>query len=283
MCNNRARSPLGADDAVRRGVSVAGWAGRHSSSPTVVTFLDAHLQPLAAEPVIIALIGASALVLAAAGLALYGLRKAGSRREPTPAPGHRSPPDAGLRFTGAPPTPAVQPGSLGRIDRLADVLDRSRRLIAAEERVAHELACAGGWVVERYVLVGTRRVPFVLLGPGGVFMLCTTDGAWTMYDLEVLSRLGDELRERLPGYRGRVEAVVCLAFDHAEPRAWYGGADSGGRGGWVLGVDQLLPWLSGSEPQHGLAPDDLRRIATEAGPHWRRRSTPRLPISGSAG
>ena len=109
-------------------------------------------------------------------------------------------------------------------------------------------------MVERYVLVGTQRVPFVLLGPGGVFTLCATDGAWTLYDLEVLSRLGDELRDRLPGYRGRVEAVVCLAFDHAEPRAWYGGADRGGRGGWVLGVDQLLPWLYGWGPEHGLAP-----------------------------
>ena len=176
-----------------------------------------------------------------------------------------------------------RPGSLGPIDRLADVLDRSRRLIAAEERVARELACAEGWVVERYVLVGTRRVPFVLLGRGGVFMLCATDGAWTMYDLEVLSRLGDELRGRLPGYRGRVEAVVCLAFDHAEPRAWYGGADRGGRGGWVLGVEQLLPWLCGWEPEHGLAADDVSRIAVEAGPHWRRRSTTRLPVSGNAG
>jgi hypothetical protein len=114
-------------------------------------------------------------------------------------------------------------------------------------------------------------------------MLCASDGAWTLYDLEVLSRLGDELRERLPGYRGRVEAVVCLAFDHAEPRAWYGGASSGGRGGWVLGVEALRPWLSGWAPEHGLAAEDVSRIAAGAGPHWRRRSTTRLPVSGNAG
>ena len=176
---------------------------------------------------IVALVGASALVLTA-GLALRGLLQ-----DPLVAAPHAGGPSTARRrvralaSSSAPPTSAVAPAALGAIDRLADVLDRSRRLIAAEERVARELACAGGWVVERYVLVGTRRVPFVLLGPGGVFTLCATDGAWTLYDLEVLSRVGDELRDRLPGYRGRVEAVVCLAFDQAEPRAWYGGADSG--------------------------------------------------------
>ncbi len=144
-------------------------------------------------------------------------------------------------------------------------------------------ASVDGWVVERYVLVGTRRVPFVLLGPSGIFTLCATDGAWTLYDLEVLSRLGEQLRDRLPGYRGRVEAVVCLAFDDAQPRAWYGGADRGGRGGWVLGIDELLPWLHGWGPEHGLAADDVARIAVEAGPHWRRRSAARLPVSGNAG
>ena len=102
----------------------------------------------------------------------------------------------------------------------------------------------------------------MLLGPGGVFTLCATDGAWTLYDLEVLSRLGDELRDRLPGYRGRVEAVVCLAFDHAEPRAWYGGADRGGRGGWVLGVDAAAA-VAGrlGSPSTASAPSDVSRIA----------------------
>jgi hypothetical protein len=251
-------------------------------APTVVTFLDTHLQPLDADAGIVALVGASVLVLIA-GLALRVLLKTRSSPRPTPGPAHSAPPRASVRIASARPTLAVPPTALGAIDRLADVLDRSRRLIVAEERVARELASAGGWVVERYVLVGTRRVPFVLLGPGGVFTLCATDGAWTMYDLEVLSRLGDELRDRLPGYRGRVEAVVCLAFDHAEPRAWYGGAERGGRGGWVLGVDQLLSWLGGWEPEHGLGPDDLLRIQAAAGPHWRRRSSARLPVSGNAG
>ncbi len=229
-------------------------------------------------PVIVALMGAAAL---AVGVALRSVR-AGSRRRP----GSGAPNSLqrwGVGGSGVPLTLDVQPAALGAVGRLADVLDRSRRLIVAEERVARELAGVDGWVVERYVLVGTQRVPFVLFGPGGVFTLCASDGAWTLYDLEVLSRLGDELRDRLPGYRGRVEAVVCLAFDHAEPRAWYGGAERGGRGGWLLGVDHLLPWLYGWGPEHGLAAEDVSRIAVEAGPHWRRRSTARLPVSGNAG
>jgi hypothetical protein len=245
-----------------------------------VTVLDLYPHQLASTPVLVALVGASMLAM---GLALRRARTSRSRRRPGGSAALNSrPPLSAARCA-----PAVisggAPPALGAVEDLTDVLDRSRRLVAAEERVARELACADGWVVERYVLVGTRRVPFVLVGPSGVFALCATDGAWTLYDLEVLSRLGDELRDRLPGYRGRVEAVVCLAFDHAEPRAWYGGADRGGRGGWVLGVDQLLRWLSGWGPEHGLAAVDVSRIAVEAGPHWRRRSTARLPVRPGAG
>lgn len=191
-------------------------------------FVDQHLPLFAVEPAIGALIGAGILVQAA-GLALRSSLKTGSRsRRPTP-PSEPSLPH-GLRVASARPASAARAATLGSVDRLADLLDRSGRLVAADERVARELASAGGWVVERYVWIGAQRVPFVLFGPGGVFTLCATDGAWTMDDLEVLSRLGDGLRGRLPGYRGRVEAVVCLAFDHAEPHTWHGGVNSGGRG-----------------------------------------------------
>jgi hypothetical protein len=78
-----------------------------------------------------------------------------------------------------------------------------------------------------------------------------------------------------------VAAVVCLAFDRAEPRIWHGGAEHDGRGGWVLGIDQLLPWLSGWTPE--LGDEDLVRLRAAAGPHWRRRATARLPLSGSVG
>src|SRR3954454_14910576 len=187
----------------------------------VVTVLDLHLLSPASAPVIIALTGATA---PAVGLALRSLLRRQSSGHPGGSAAEDSPPPC-LASSAVGAGPGVEPGALVAISRLAEVLDRSRRLVAAEERVARELACADGWVIERYVLVGTHRVPFVLIGPSGIFAVCATDGAWTLYDLEVLSRLGDELRDRLPGYQGRVEAVVCLAFDQADPRAWYGGAD----------------------------------------------------------
>jgi hypothetical protein len=241
-----------------------------------VTVLDLHLLPPASATLIIALMGAAAL---AVGLGLRSLLNRPSPRHPDGSAAEDSP----ASCVASSDVRGRQPAALVAIDRFADVLDRSRRLVAAEERVARELTRADGWVVERYVLVGLHRVPFVLIGPSGIFALCATDGAWTLYDLEVLSSLGDELRDRLPGYRGRVEAVVCLAYDRANPRAWYGGPDRGGRGGWVVGINQLLPWLHGWGAELGLAPGDVSRIAVEAGPHWQRRSTPRLPASGNAG
>jgi hypothetical protein len=125
-----------------------------------VTLLDAHLQPLTVDPVIVALVGESVLVLIA-GLALRGLLKARSSHRPEPGPAHSAPPRASARIASAPPTLAVAPAALGAIGRLADVLDRSRRLIAAEERVARELASAGGWVVCRQQCVSTDPLSVV--------------------------------------------------------------------------------------------------------------------------
>lgn len=240
-----------------------------------MTVLDPHSHLPALAPVLVAFVGAAML---AVGMALRNGLRARSRPADAGASPEHAPRGTSVdgRSSG---TSGHQPPALAAVAGLADVLDRSRRLGAAEERVARELAGADGWVIERYVLVGTQRIPFVAVGPGGLFALCATDGAWTLYDLDVLSCLGEQLRERLPGYRGRVEAVVCLAFDDAEPRAWYGGAEHGGRGGWVLGVAQLRSWLDGWDPERGLAADDVSRIACAAGPHWRRRSTPRLPAS----
>jgi len=174
--------------------------------------------------------------------------------------------------------PPVSVRCLGR------VLDEGRRLNAAEERVAGELAAlpAGLWLVERNVWLGGRRIPFLALGVRGIFVICATDGAWTLRDLHVLCELGDDARRHLPGYDGPVHAAVCLAFDAMKPRSWYGGLDERGRGGWVLGLDWLHPWML-SQPEHGLLGGDIRRLDEAAGPFWERRSTVRLPATRNAG
>ena len=168
---------------------------------------------------------------------------------------------------------------------LAHTLDSSRRLLAAEERVAAVLAelPVSFWLVERNVFVGSRRIPFLALGATGVFALCPSDGAWTIDDLAVTSDVAGRVREQLPGYAGPVLGAVCLAFDDLSPRTWFGGEPQQGRGGWLLGLDWLLPWMFGFEPEDGLRRGDIHRLHETSGPSWNRCRTARLPAARHRG
>ncbi|MBE2318380.1 hypothetical protein DVA67_020530 [Solirubrobacter sp. CPCC 204708] len=171
---------------------------------------------------------------------------------------------------------------LGSIEHFARMLDRSRRLVAAEQRVGQELGTlrGAGWMVERNVITGAHRVPFILLGPGGLFVVCATDGAWTMHDLEALTAAGDELRAVWPHYHGPVVATICLAFDDAEPRSWHSPAVAGG---WVVGIGQLATWLHARATDTGISPADIATLHAASGPHWQRKSVPRLPLVRNIG
>jgi hypothetical protein len=178
--------------------------------------------------------------------------------------------------TGVPVAPLAR---VGEIAGLASTLERSRRLVVAEELVARRLErlAPGAWIVERYVWVGSRRIPFVVLGIGGGFVLSASDGTWTIRDIDSLAQSADELRGRMPGYAGPVNAGICLAFDQATPRKWHGGLEQRGRAGWVLGIDSLEPWLYSQPLPGGVGLEDLRRLDATAIPRWERRSTRRLP------
>jgi hypothetical protein len=171
------------------------------------------------------------------------------------------------------------------VESFAHTVEYTRRLRAAEARVNAELSAlaSDAWFVEQYVLVDAHRVPFVVAGPTGVFVLCATDGGWGPSDLYVLSGLAETLQEQLPGYDGRVEVVMCLAFDEMRPRAWYGGERYKGRGGWVLGNDSLVDWLRNFDTGYGLSRADIDRLQQGAGPFWDRRSTARLPTTPNFG
>jgi len=171
------------------------------------------------------------------------------------------------------------------IEPFARTIEYARRLRAAEARVNAELhrLPSDAWFVEQYVLVDAHRVPFVIAGPTGVFVMYATDGGWRPSDLYVLSRLAETVQEQLPGYGGHVEVVMCLAFDEIKPRAWYGGERYQGRGGWVLGIGSLLGWLRSFDTGHGLSRADVQRLHHEAGPFWDRRSTARLPATPNLG
>jgi len=173
----------------------------------------------------------------------------------------------------------------GTLAPLAGLLERGRRFGAAEDRVACELVALpeAFWLVERNVLVDGSRIPFLVMGATGVFVICASDGAWTLEDLRVMSVLGVEIRRRLPGYDGEPRAAMCLAFDETKPRAWFGGEDFRGHGGWVLGVNWLRTWIFGFGWAHGLRNGDIRRLDEAAGPFWDRRSTARLPVVPNLG
>jgi hypothetical protein len=168
---------------------------------------------------------------------------------------------------------------------LACILDTGRRLGAAEDRIAGELAALPGgfWLMERNVPIDGRRIPFLVLGATGVYLVCASDGAWTLHDLHVLSELGGHVRQQLPGYDGKPRAAVCLAFDDMKPRAWFDGEQRCWHGGWVLGVNWLQRWIFGFGPEHGLRNGDIRRLDEASGPFWDRRSTARLPANPNFG
>ncbi len=175
---------------------------------------------------------------------------------------------------------------------LARTLERSRRLWVAERRVRAEVDALReeGWLVEQHVLEDSRRIPFVLAGPTGVFVLCATDGPWTIRDLQTLTALADRLQRQLRGWDGEIQVVMCLAFETTEIRRWVGGSPEPSSPeppyrGWVIGIDDLVHWLTAYEPErgHGLRRDDIRRLDLEALPRWDEHQTARFPKTPNFG
>lgn len=162
-------------------------------------------------------------------------------------------------------------------------LEGSRRLVAAEERVAQELANlpASRWLVDRYVNSTPRRVPLVLAGPTGIFALWPTDGAWTMNDITMVHHIGAEIRSRHPGYAGSVRSAIVLAFDSMAPRVWFRGEDA--TSAWIVGIDWLIRWLDSFDADEGLNPDHVRLLQDLAGPQWNRSTIARMPAAPHRG
>ena len=156
---------------------------------------------------------------------------------------------------------------------LADRVDRSRRLVACEAKVGLKLSelPRDRWVMDSYVLVGVHRVPFVVLGETGVFGIWPLDGAPHPQDPAYFDDGAKVLQNLLPGYAGEVQAGMCRAFDPTmQPRWWL--APPAKVGGWVMGLDWLIPWLEHFGTEHGLGTEDVARFDRLAGPHWERRA-----------
>ena len=168
---------------------------------------------------------------------------------------------------------------------LARTLDESRRLLVAEQSVALALARlpVEAWLVERNVLVGALRIPFLALGATGVFAICPTGAPCTPDELVLIDESAERVRAQLPGYAGRVHGAACVVLEELEPRRWFGGEAQSGRGAWQLSLDWLLPWMFSFGPEHGLRNGDVRRLDEASGPSLNRRRTPRLPATPHRG
>src|SRR5205823_194077 len=134
----------------------------------------------------------------------------------------------------------------------------------------------------RHVALGGHRIPFLIAGETGVFVLWAVDRGPGWDDLAYVNDAAALIKLLLPGYRGDVQPGLCRAFQPTNPRWWYRPGSTGGA--WVLGVNSLQHWLAHFGTQHGLSPADLRRLNQLAGPHWQRRSTGRsLPPTPNVG
>src|SRR4051795_6375492 len=170
------------------------------------------------------------------------------------------------------------------LEPLGACLECSRRVAVAEARVADALARLPRerWLVERYVLVGGQRVPFLVLGETGVFALWGLDQTPGWADLPVVNLAADAVQALLPDYPGQVHVGLCRAFDPINPRWWY--ASQSGCGAWLLGVNWLERWLAHFQDGGGLGDGDVARAAELARPRWRpRRTGSSLPTTPNVG
>ena len=182
------------------------------------------------------------------------------------------------------PAPPTRRLAAATLEPLGECLECSRRVAVAEARVADALARLPRerWLVERYVLVGGLRVPFVVLGETGVFALWGLDQTPGWADLPFVNRAAAAVQALLPDYPGRVHVGLCRAFDPVNPRWWY--ASESQCGAWLLGVNWLERWLAHFDDGAGLGDGDVAQAAQLAQPRWRpRRAGGSLPSQPNVG
>ena len=135
---------------------------------------------------------------------------------------------------------------------------------------------ADRWLVERYVLIASHRVPFLLAGETGVFVLWAMAGPLQWRDLPFFDEIARYVEKALPGYAGTVQPGVCRASEpDLKPRWW---CRPGEPGAWIIGLNWLIPWLEHFGTENGLGVKDLERLRALAGPRWGRAVTS-VPVS----
>ena len=189
---------------------------------------------------------------------------------PGPGPGMPSRPaeyHSGLVAARRPsvPGPRCSPETL---EPLARSLDTSHRLAIAEARVAETLGTlpSDRWLLERYALIAGHRIPFLVLGETGVFVICAMTGPPAWDELRLPGEVAEQhIMPTLPGYTGPMRVGLCraLATSAIEPRWW---CRPGEPGAWMMGLESLIAWIKHFGTDHGLGITDLRRLRELATP-----------------
>jgi hypothetical protein len=163
------------------------------------------------------------------------------------------------------PAPRCSPETL---EPLARSLDTSHRLAIAEARVAETLGTlpSDRWLLERYALIAGHRIPFLMLGETGVFVICALTGPPAWDELRLPAEVVEQhIVPTLPGYTGPMRVGLCraLATSAIEPRWW---CRPGEAGAWMMGLESLIAWIEHFGTDHGLGITDLRRLRELAAP-----------------
>jgi hypothetical protein len=132
------------------------------------------------------------------------------------------------------PGPRFSPETL---EPLARSLDTSHRLAIAEARVAKTLGTlpSDRWLLERCALIAGHRIPFLVLGETGVFVICALTGPPAWDELRLPAEVAEQhIMPALPGYTGPMRVGLCraLATSAIEPRWW---CRPGEPGAWMDG------------------------------------------------
>jgi len=163
------------------------------------------------------------------------------------------------------PGPRCSPETL---EPLARRLDTSHRLAIAEARVAETLGTlpSDRWLLEHYALIAGHRIPFLVLGETGVFVICAVTGPPAWDELRLPAEVAEQhIMPTLPGYTGPMRVGLCraLATSAIEPRWW---CRPGEAGAWMMGLESLIAWIEHFGTDHGLGVSDLRRLRELAAP-----------------
>jgi hypothetical protein len=209
---------------------------------------------------------------------------ANPRPEPAapPQPSAADPPSASAQAHAPSVPPPAIPGarlSPEQLEPLGQDMDNARRLAACEARVAPVLEAlpADRWLVERYVLLAGHRIPFLILGETGVFVLWAIPGLPQWRELAFPDEIARRVERDLPGYGGEVQPGVCqTSKPDMQPRWW---CRPGEPGAWVMGPDWLIPWLEHFGPANGLGVKDIERLRELAGPRWGHPVNKDVPLS----